>query len=125
MDFRLKPISRWKLLPRPEDSLRALVDRAPEAEAFAARNLDRLRPAGNWLYCSRRRLATVSVVVLTLWLSIHVLFGANGMVIYRQKNAEFQRLEKQVKDLQDENDHYTEHIKDLKTDPDTMVKEHE
>ncbi len=123
MDFRLKQFSRLKVLPRPEDSLRALIDRAPQAEAFAERGLDKLRPAGNWFYRSRRRLATAAVILVTAWLSLHVLFGANGMVIYKQKSAEFQQLQEQVRDLQDENDRYTSQIKDLKTNPDTLVRE--
>jgi len=123
MDFRLKQFSRLKVLPRPEDSLRALVDRAPQAEAFATRSLDKLRPAGNWFYRSRRRVATAAVVLVTAWLSLHVLFGANGIVIYQQKSTEYRQLQSQVKDLQDENDRYTSQIKDLKTNPDTMVKE--
>ncbi len=123
MDFRLKQLSRLKVLPRPEDGLRALVDRAPQAEALAERGLNKLRPAGNWFYRSRRRLATAAVSLVTAWLSLHVLFGANGMVIYKQKSAEYERLQKQVKDLQDENDHYTSQINDLKTNPDTLVRE--
>jgi cell division protein FtsB len=123
MDFRLKQFSKLKVLPRPEDSLRALVDRAPQAEAFAERSFERLRPAGNWFYRSRRRLATAAVILVTAWLSLHVLFGANGMVVYQQKSAEYQDLGKQVKLLQDENDRYTSQIKDLKTNPETMVRE--
>jgi cell division protein FtsB len=45
------------------------------------------------------------------------------MVVYRQKSAEYQDLGKQVKILQDENDRYTSQIKDLKTNPETMVRE--
>ncbi len=123
MDFRLKQLSRLKDLPRPEDGLRALVDRAPQAEALAERGLDKLRPAGNWFYRSRRRLATAGVVLVTAWLSLHVLFGANGMVIYKQKSTEYQQLQEQVKELQEENDRYTSQINDLKTNPDTMVRE--
>jgi cell division protein FtsB len=123
MDFRFKQFSGLKVLPRPEDSLRALVDRAPQAEALAELSLAKLRPAGNWFYRSRRRLATVAVVLLTAWLSLHVLFGANGMVVYKQKSGEYQELQKQVKILQDENDRYSSQIKDLKTNPETMVRE--
>jgi cell division protein FtsB len=123
MDFRLKQFSKLKVLPRPEQSLRALVDRAPQAEAIAERGINKLRPAGNWLYRSRRRVATAGVVLLTVWLSLHVLFGANGMVVYRQKSAEYQQLQQQVKSLQGENDRYASQVKALKTDPQTMVRE--
>jgi len=108
MDFRLKSIPKLKALPRPDDGLRALVDRAPHAEAFAERSLEKIRPASNWIYRTRRRLATAGVLMLTAWLSLHVLFGANGMVVYRQKRAEYQELEKRLQDLQMENDVYSQ-----------------
>ena len=36
------------------------------------------------------------------------------MVVYRQKRAEYQQLEKQLNDLQQENGHYNSQIKSLK-----------
>ncbi len=122
MDFRLKQFPKLRVLPRPNDSLRALVDRAPQAEAFADRGLEKLRPARAWLYHSRRRLATAGVIVLATWLSLHVLFGANGMVVYRQKRAEYQQLQRQLQDLQSENDHYNSQIKALKSDPEALER---
>jgi cell division protein FtsB len=123
MDFRLKSFPKLKALPRPDEHLRALVDRAPAAEAFAERSAQKLRPAFDWLYHSRRRLATTAVVLLTAWLSLHVLFGANGMVVYRQKRAEYQQLQKKLQELQAENDAYTAHVKGMKNDPKMMEKE--
>ena len=123
MDFRVKPPSRIRILPRPEDGLRALVDRAPQAEAWVERWMDRLRPYLAWLYASRRRLATSAVVLLSAWLFVHVMFGANGMEVYRQKRAEYQQLENQIDSLQRENDRYTSQIKSLQTDPATIEKE--
>lgn len=122
MDFPLKPFSKLKSLPRPDHSLRALVERAPQAEAFAERSLERIRPASNWAYRSRRRLATAGVILLATWLSLHVLFGANGMVVYRQKRAEYQQLQKNLQDLQTENDLYTSRVQGLKSDPQMMEK---
>ena len=123
MDFRVKQPSRIRILPRPEDGLRALVDRAPQAEAWVERCMDRLRPYLTWLYDSRRRLATTAVVLLSAWLFVHVMFGANGMEVYRQKRAEYQQLENQIDGLQRENDRYTTQIKSLQTDPATIEKE--
>ncbi|HEV2716490.1 MAG TPA: hypothetical protein VGU64_14605, partial [Terriglobales bacterium] len=93
MDFRVKQLSRIRVLPRPHQSFKLLLDRVPQVEALADRSLGRLRPTLQWLYGARRRLATCSVVLLTLWLFLHVMFGANGMVIYRQKRAEYQGLQ--------------------------------
>lgn len=121
MDFRTQ-VSRIRALPRPEDKLRELVDRAPELEAWTDRTADRMRPTLSWLYSARRRIATVSIVLITLALFLHVMFGANGMVVYRQKRAEYKSLQKQVGDLQQENDHATTDIKALKTDSGMMEK---
>jgi len=100
-----------------------LVDRAPQAEAWADGLTERLRPAMTAIYQARRRLATGAVAVLTLWLFVHVMFGANGMVVYRQKQAEYQDLRQQVHQLQKESDAYTARINALKTDPNTIEKE--
>ena len=110
-------------IPSPEDGIRSLVDRAPQAEAFAEETIERFRPALTWFYNTRRRLATAGVLVMTGWLFLHVMFGANGMVVYRQKHAEYQNLQKEIDGLQKENDRYTGQIKSLKTDPSTIEKE--
>jgi cell division protein FtsB len=123
MDFPVKQSSKIRILPSPEDGLRALVDHAPQAEAWVERLMDRLRPYLTWLYASRRRLATTAVVLLSGWLFVHVMFGANGMEVYRQKRTEYQDLQKQIDSLQRENDRYTTQIKSLQTDPATIEKE--
>jgi len=110
-------------MPRAQRGLNALVDRAPQAEAFGQRVQEKLRPASTWLYNSRRRLATAGVAVLTVWLFLHVMFGANGMVVYRQKRTEYQSLRHEIDALQKENDHYTGQINALQTDPKTIEKE--
>jgi cell division protein FtsB len=112
-----------RVLPRPEGGLRALVERAPQAEAFADREMEKLRPALTWLYGARRRLATAAVGVFTVWLFFHVMFGANGMVVYRQKSNEYQNLHRELDALQKENDRYNEQITALKSDPKTIEKE--
>ena len=123
MDLRVKQLSKISAPPRPHHGLKLLLDRAPRAEALAEQSLKRLRPALQWLYHSRRRLATVSIALLTLWLFLHVMLGANGMVIYRQKRAEYQGLQQEIDGLEKENNRYTGQIKALKTDPNTIEKE--
>jgi|SRR5215469_761561 len=123
MDFRVVKSATVRRLPSPEEKLRAVVDRAPAAEAFAERCLDRVRPFWNVAYGARRRLATLGVLLLTAWLFLHVMFGANGMVVYRTKRAEYQRLHTDIGQLQKENDRYTEQIKALQTDPKAIEKE--
>ena len=51
------------------------------------------------------------------------MFGANGMVVYRQKRAELQALRNEVERLQKENGQYVNQIKALKTDPAAIEKE--
>jgi len=51
------------------------------------------------------------------------MFGANGMVVYRQKRAEYQTLRQDIDELQKENDRYTAQVKALQTDPKTIEKE--
>jgi cell division protein FtsB len=109
--------------PRPEDGLRAVVDRAPQAEALAASWIERVRPLAVRIYLLRRRIATVAVTVLAVSLFVHVMFGANGMVVYKQKRAEYQELHKQILQVQQENDRYTQQIQGLKTDQTAIEKE--
>jgi cell division protein FtsB len=124
MDIRVVRISKVRVLQHPEESLRALVERAPQAEAWGDRMMEKLRPRLTLLYQLRRRLATGGVAILTIWLFVHVMFGENGMVVYRQKKAEFQNLQKEIDALQKENDRYTGQIKSLQApDPRTIEKE--
>ena len=122
MDLRIvRP--KIRVVPRAQRGLSALVDRAPQAEAVGQRIKEKLRPFSAWLYASRRRVATVGVAAITVWLFLHVMFGANGMVVYRQKRADYQSLRQEIDQLQKENNHYTGQIKALETDPKTIEKE--
>jgi cell division protein FtsB len=128
MDLRIEPrptgrYAKIRILPRARRGLKALVERAPRAEAFGQRIREKLRPAFTRLVGARRRLATAGVAVLAIWLFLHVMFGANGMVVYRQKRAEYQSLRQEIDELQKENEVYTGHIKALQTDPKTIEKE--
>jgi cell division protein FtsB len=83
----------------------------------------KLRPTLTMLHGIWRRLATGAVAAFTVWLFIHVMFGANGMVVYRQKKAEYVGLQTEIRSLQQENDRYTDQVKSLQTDPKTIEKE--
>jgi cell division protein FtsB len=139
MDLRLGKSSRVSILPGPEGSLRAVIsqaksqamslavsqakDQAPKAEAAAARWVERTRPVWSWLALEWRRLGTAAALLLTAGLLLHAMYGANGMVIYRQKRAEMQSLQSEVERLQKENDRYVEQIRALKSDPAAIEKE--
>src|ERR1700680_1125742 len=130
MDLRLGPPSRVRILPRPDEGLRAVIYltdqakyRAPRAEAVAARWIERTRPVWSWLALECRRLGAAAAVLLIVGLLLHAMFGANGMVIYRQKHAEMQALQREVERVQKENNQYVNQIKSLKSDPAAIEKE--
>ncbi len=112
-----------RILPRPEEGLRAVMDQAPRAEAVAARWVERTRPVWSWLALEWRRLGTAAATLLIGGLLLHAMFGANGMVIYRQKHAELQSLQSEVERLQKENGQYVDQIRSLKSDPAAIEKE--
>ena len=134
MDIRIKR-PEIRVLPQAARKLSSLAEHARKAEdlgsrvgrrigdRYGNRVNNRLRPILAWLYSARRRLATLGVGIITVWLFLHVMFGANGMVVYRQKRAEYQNLSGEINQLQKENDHYTSQIKALESNPDTIEKE--
>jgi len=123
MDIRIKRVSLVSGVSLAERGRRAVVEQAPQLELFAGRVSAKLRTAFLRLYEARRRLATIGVAVFTVWLFLHVMLGANGMVIYRQKRAEYVNLQNEIDSLQNENKRYTDQIQALKTDPKAIEKE--
>jgi cell division protein FtsB len=100
-----------------------MVEQVPQAEALAERWVEKSRPIWSVLHAERRRLATAGVAMLAAWLFLHVMFGANGMVIYRSKRAERQKLQADIDQLQKENDLYMQQIRSLQNDPKAIEKE--
>ena len=100
-----------------------MAERAPQAEALAASWIGRVRPLAMRIYLLRRRIATIAVTVLAASLFVHVMFGANGMIVYRQKRAEYEALRQQDAQMQQENELYTRQIQGLKSDEKAIEKE--
>ncbi len=123
MDFRVKEVSRIRRFPSPQDGLRAMAERAPQAEALAVSWMELLRPLVTRVYALRRRIATIAVTVLAALLFVHVMFGANGMVVYKQKRMEYESLQKRIVQEQKEDELYTQKIQGLKTDEKAIEKE--
>lgn len=71
----------------------------------------------------RRRVATGGVFALALMLGYHVMFGANGMVVYQKKRSEYRNLQTEIQQMQEENDRLNSQIKALKSDPKAIEKE--
>jgi cell division protein FtsB len=122
MDFRVG-LPRIRVLPTPEERLRTLTQGADQAEAWAQRIRLKIQPALARIYELRTRMATITVALLAIWLFVHVTFGANGMVVYRSKKAEYQKLQKDIEQLQKENDNRSQQVTELKTDPKRIEKE--
>src|ERR1700722_1996412 len=127
-DFRrtqnsVSPLSKIKRFARSEDGLRAVAEHAPQAEAFAASRIKSIPPLAVHLHRLLHRIATVAVCLLAASLFVHVMFGANGMVVYRQKRAEYVALRKKIVQVQQENDRYTQQIQGLKSDQKSIEKE--
>lgn len=74
-------------------------------------------------YNARRKLATAGVGVLVLWLGFHVIFGANGMVVYQGKRAEYKRLQTDLQQVEDENQRLTKQVDELRNDPKAIERE--
>src|ERR1700691_246705 len=122
MDFQLKRFPKFQGLPLKQDGLRLVAQHAPRAEALAASWIGRVRPFFSGVYALRRKLATFAVALLAGLLFLHVMFGANGMVVYKQKRAEYESLRKKVLLEQKENELYTQKIQSLKTDKKAFKK---
>jgi cell division protein FtsB len=123
MDFRVKGLAKIPQFPSAQDGLRAVARRAPQAEAAAALWMETVRPFATRVYGLRRRIATITVAAFAGLLFVHVMFGANGMIVYRQKRAEFESLQKRLAQEQKENEIYAQQIQGLKTDEKAIEKE--
>jgi cell division protein FtsB len=121
--LQLGPPSRARIFVHPEEGFRAVMEQAPRAEAVAAEWIERTRPGWTWLAKEWRLLGTGAAVLLIVGLLLHAIFGANGMVVYRQKRAEMQGLQVEVDRLQKENAAHADRIKELKSDPAAIEKE--
>jgi cell division protein FtsB len=77
----------------------------------------------DWLYRTRRKVATCSVIVLACLMAWHVVFGANGIMVFEQKLREQRELDRQIESLRKQNDSLGQQIKSLRNDPQTIEKE--
>jgi cell division protein FtsB len=100
-----------------------MAEKAPQAEALAASWMLSVRPLAAQVYAMRRRIATITVTVLAGLLFVHVMLGANGMIVYKQKRTEYESLQNRIVQEQKENELYTQQIQGLKTDEKAIEKE--
>jgi len=62
-------------------------------------------------------VATGALALLAVGLAYHVVFGANGLTVYRQKRQETRALAEQLQQLQHEGDLLKGHVDRLQNDP--------
>jgi cell division protein FtsB len=71
----------------------------------------------------RRILATICIGVLAVLIAYKVVFGANGMVEWRAKRAEYQRLQRAIEADNQEHQELETRVLKLQSDSDTIIKE--
>jgi cell division protein FtsB len=77
----------------------------------------------SWTERTWRPAATTVAVALALLLTWHVVKGEHGLSIWQQKRAEDRELQKEIRDVQQENAQLRQRIERLRSDPDAI--EHE
>jgi cell division protein FtsB len=77
----------------------------------------------DWTLRVWRPAGTAVIVGLALLLTWHVINGKNGLSVWHQKRSEDQQLQREIKDLQDENARLKDHVEHLKTDPEAIERE--
>lgn len=82
-----------------------------------------VREIGLKLVHARRLVASAVLAVIALSLCAHVMLGNNGWMSYRQKRAEYQKLQQDLQKMDEENRRLDEEIKALKSDPKAIEKE--
>lgn len=68
----------------------------------------------------RRKAATLAAAVLAVWVGYHVVFGANGLIVYGKKRQETQQLNRQMIELQRDNGVLKGHVDRLQSDPNAI-----
>jgi cell division protein FtsB len=82
-----------------------------------------LEPASQKLFQWRRKAATLALCLIAVWMAYHVIFGANGAMVYSHKLSEHRALNKEIVQLKQENERLAHHVNALKNDPKTIEKE--
>lgn len=83
----------------------------------------RVRILGGWVYRMRRVLATLCIGVIAVLVGYKAIFGPNGMMVYRAKKAQYQKLQQDIEREQTENQRLQHQVDVLKSDPNAIEKE--
>ncbi len=88
-----------------------------------ARPVSLRRRALNWMQRLWRPAGTVTAIVLALLVTWHVIYGNHGVSVWQQKRAEDRALQREIKDLQQENAQMRQRIDHLNSDSDAIERE--
>ncbi|HSU20217.1 MAG TPA: septum formation initiator family protein [Acidobacteriaceae bacterium] len=69
------------------------------------------------MYENRRKVATAAASALALMVGYGVMFGHNGLTAFAHKREETKVLQKQMQQLQSENERLRAHVDELQNDP--------
>ncbi len=70
-----------------------------------------------WDRTAMTRNALVALILLSLTLAIHEVFGEHGLLALRRQKREYESLQQQIHQLQKENQQLEHQVKGLKSDP--------
>jgi len=82
-----------------------------------------VRIAGGWIYRMRRVLATLCIGVLAVLVAYKAVFGANGMMVYRGKRAEYHRLQREIQQAVEERQRLQHRVELLQSDPGAIERQ--
>ena len=71
----------------------------------------------------RRKAAISATLLVTCVIFYHVVFGANGWLVYQKKKADYQQLQGDMQRLTQENESLQKDVKALKTDKAAIERE--
>lgn len=82
-----------------------------------------VRIAGKWLHRMRRVLATLCIALLAVAAGYKVVYGRNGMIVYKAKRAEYQQLQQEIADENQRHQDLEDRVRALQSDPKAIEKE--
>jgi cell division protein FtsB len=82
-----------------------------------------VRIAGKWLHRMRRVLATLCIALLAVAAGYKVVYGRNGMIVYKAKRAEYQQLQQDIADESQRHQELEDRVRALQSDPKAIEKE--
>ncbi len=92
-------------------------------EAQAAKRLSLRAWALGWAQRLWRPAGTLIAVVLALLITWHAIYGNHGLSVWLQKRAQDRALQREIKNLQQENADMRQQIQRLQSDPDAIERE--